>query len=547
MGVVYIMSSCSKAVEPSGVTHELEVVDPPRVILEPATPSSAGRYTPRAEIAAALLAAGALLCATPSRADSDTDWIRGAIHALQKAEHDWDAEDTKQVTPPVIPVQTHDRDPLGVISTLQSGGPTITSTNAFFQDIGSNGRTCFSCHQPQNGWGISASSVRKAFADTLGKAPIFRPVDGAVCPTADVSSLLAKLDAYKLLLEKGLIRIGLPIPAAAEFSIDSGDDPYGCNSNPATGLTSPSSGIVSTYRRPLPSTNLGFINAIMWDGREPSLESQATDATTGHAQATTPPTPAQVAQIVAFEKGILTAQSKDQAAGPLDAYGATGGPAGLQATLAAFFPGINDPLGSNPRGIPFTNNIFTLYDAWTSAPEDRSDDARAAVVRGQAVFNTKPIAITGVDGINDTLGVATLPGFCGTCHDSPNVGNHSVKLPINIGIANAGPFDADTGTGAVQALDIDDLPVFTVFCNAGSNAGTTYKVTDLGRAMITGQCADIGKFKGPVLRGLAGRAPYFHNGAAATLDDVVLFYDQRFGIGFTPQEKRDLVAFLKTL
>ena len=55
-------------------------------------------------------------------------------------------------------------------------------------------------------------------------------------------------------------------------------------------LTSPSSGIVSTYRRPLPSTNLGFINAIMWDGREPSLESQAADATTGHAQATTPPT-----------------------------------------------------------------------------------------------------------------------------------------------------------------------------------------------------------------------------------------------------------------
>src|SRR4029077_15021903 len=143
----------------------------------------------------------------------------------------------------------------------------------------------------------------------------------------------------------------------------------------------------------------------------------------------------------------------------------------------------------NPRGIPFTNSIFTLYDAWTSAPEDRSDDARAAVVRGQAVFNTKPIAITGVDGINDTLGVATLPGFCGTCHDSPNVGNHSVKLPINIGIANAGPFDAGTGSGAVQALDIGDLPVFTVSCNAGPHSGTSYKVTDLGRAMISGQCA----------------------------------------------------------
>ena len=141
--------------------------------------------------------------------------------------------------------------------------------------------------------------------------------------------------------------------------------------------------------------------------------------------------------------------------------------------------------------------------------ERGQNDARAAVARGQAVFNTKPIAITGVNGINDTLGVASLPGFCGTCHDSPNVGNHSAKLPINIEIANAGPFNADTGTGAVQALDIEDLPVFTVFCNAGSNAGTTYKVTDLGRAMISGKCADIGKIKGPVLRGLAGRARTF--------------------------------------
>ena len=362
---------------------------------------------------------------------------------------------------------------MGIISTLQLNGPTNTSTNAFFQDIGTNGRTCFSCHQPQNGWGISASSVRYTFATSGGKAPIFRPVDGAVCPNADVSTIAAKWTAYGLLLEKGLIRIGLPIPAGAEFSVASIDDPYGCNTNPATGLTSPISGIVSTYRRPLPSTNLGFGNTIMWDGREPSLESQATDATIGHAQASTPPTPAQVAQIVAFETDLLTAQSRDQAAGPLDAYGATGGPTGLQATLAAFFPGINDPLGGNPRGTPFTNNVFTLYDSWTAPAQRNADAARAAIARGQAVFNTKPIAITGVAGINDALGVDSLPGFCGTCHDSPNVGNHSVKLPVNIGIANAGPFDAGTGSGAVQALDIGDLPVFTVSCNAGPHAGTS--------------------------------------------------------------------------
>ncbi len=65
--------------------------------------------------------------------------------------------------------------------------------------------------------------------------------------------------------------------------------------------------------------------------------------------------------------------------------------------------------------------------------------------------------------------------------------------------------------------------------------------------LITGNCADIGKVKGPILRGLAARAPYFHNGSASTLLDVVNFYDQRFGIGFTEQQKTDLVNFLNSL
>jgi cytochrome c peroxidase len=53
--------------------------------------------------------------------------------------------------------------------------------------------------------------------------------------------------------------------------------------------------------------------------------------------------------------------------------------------------------------------------------------------------------------------------------------------------------------------------------------------------------------KGPVLRGLAGRAPYFHNGAAADLGAVVEFYNQRFNLNLTPQNKADLAAFLRTL
>ena len=65
--------------------------------------------------------------------------------------------------------------------------------------------------------------------------------------------------------------------------------------------------------------------------------------------------------------------------------------------------------------------------------------------------------------------------------------------------------------------------------------------------MVTGKCADVGKLKGPILRGLAARAPYFHNGGAATLLDAVNFYDQRFQLQLNQQQKQDLVAFLRSL
>ena len=65
--------------------------------------------------------------------------------------------------------------------------------------------------------------------------------------------------------------------------------------------------------------------------------------------------------------------------------------------------------------------------------------------------------------------------------------------------------------------------------------------------LISGKCADLGRIKGPILRGLAARAPFFHNGAAGTLDQVVEFYNLRFGMGLTSREKADLVAFLRSL
>jgi hypothetical protein len=193
--------------------------------------------------------------------------------------------------------------------------------------------------------------------------------------------------------------------------------------------------------------------------------------------------------------------------------GARGGPVAL--SLQRFFIGVNGPLGKNPTGVPFASNIFDIYRPRLSPRGDDEDDIerRLSIARGEEVFNTTAINITGVAGLNDAIGATSIPGFCGTCRDTPNVGNHSVKAPLDIGIA-----DADAKRPPV--LDISGLPVFTL---------------------------TIGKLKGPILRGLASRAPYFHNGSAATLLNVVNFYDQRFGIGFREQQKTDLVSFPNAL
>lgn len=465
----------------------------------------------------------------------------GMIGHMQAMRRFKDPDQGAQAAPNMIKTFELYEDPSGAIATFQRGGATFPANNAFFQDLGSNGRTCFTCHQPQSGWTVSAADVADRFAASSGADPIFRLVDGATCPSADVSNLAAKRRAYGLLIDKGLIRIGLPMPSPTQFEVTAVDDPYGCNTHPSTGLTSPSTGIISIYRRPLPATNLGFLSAIMWDGREPSLASQAKDATLGHAQADPNPGPtdAQIAEIVAFESGIFTAQEIDQTAGDLHRYGALGGPVALSLQLFNFFIGVNDPVGQNPTGALFNPSIFDVYRPWLSAHGDDETEVerRLSIARGEEVFNTTPITIKGVTGLNDALNKPSIPGFCGTCHDTPNVGNHSVKAPLDIGVGDKSP----------PVLDVSGLPVFTLKCTDGPLAGKTFEVTDPGRALISGQCADIGKLKGPILRGLAARAPYFHNGSAATLRDVIDFYDQRFGIGFTEQQKSDLIAFLNTL
>jgi hypothetical protein len=424
-------------------------------------------------------------------------------------------------------------DATGVLGVVSTHG--FDTDNPFFQPLGSNGRSCVTCHRPADGWSINPSEVQERFERTNGFDPIFRTNDGSNCEGADVSTLRDRRRAFSLLLRKGLIRVALDVPAGAEFDIIDVDDPYHCGAP----LTTP-----SLYRRPLPSANLPFLSAVMWDGRESlagqairdGLITQASDAVIGHAQGAGP-SRAQLDAIVDFELGLYSAQEIDHAAGSLSHGDVRGGARAL--AREPFCIGINDPLDllpAMPGACPSSSGglnplVFTMFRDWTAAASRR----RLAIARGEAIFNTRHFVIDDVPGLNgkpgDPVGGPIVNGTCSLCHDTPNVGNHSVAMALNIGVSDA-------------SRRTRDLPLYTLRNRA---SGETVQTTDPGRAMVTGRWNDIGKFKGPILRGLAARAPYFHNGSAATLSDVIELYDGRFKARFTDQEKADLLAFLQSL
>jgi cytochrome c peroxidase len=457
------------------------------------------------------------------------------------------------------------RNATGFASTVSTTG-SIDLTNEFFQDLGANGRRCVTCHLPNAGWTIIPSQVQEIFrrtrggatTDALGLGAIFRTNDGSNSPLADVSTVAARRKAYSMLLTKGLIRVGIGVPANADFELVSVDDPYGFAS----------AAELSLFRRPLPTTNLRFLTTVMWDGRETfdgsnqcnvaaeggkcfaaihfNLAHQANGATEGHAQSQNSLSDAQRESIVAFEASLATAQVWDHRAKGLHAAGATGGPEAIFPQT--FYYGINDNLGDYQTHAPFDAKVFNIFDAWTDRLGGAINAMRRSIARGQAIFNSKTFTISGVAGLNvDSPFSPPLPqsfdGTCSTCHNTPNSGNHSIVAPLDIGVSDASRRTPDMPLYVLQQKCVtlgDGSRVVARGC-------PTKSVTDPGRALISGSFADIGKFKGPILRGLAARAPYFHNGSAADLAAVVDFYNERFGAAIVGQDREDLIAFLGAL
>ena len=454
-------------------------------------------------------------------------------------------------------------DQLGIITTLNTHGPTDTHEHPFFSALGSNGRACITCHQPADGMSLSAQDIQARWAATNGKDPLFAAVDGSNCPSLaqDVRA------SHSLLLERGAFRIARPWPPIAadgnriapQFDIEVLHDPTGCNLSPLYGLHSKYP-MVSVYRRPRPATSIKYLTAVgftfepkngfplpidtetgqrmsgnlLADSRAGTLKLQILDAARTHLETKHDLSDSQVQRIIDFESHIFTAQSFHLVAGKLDDGGALGGP----ETLAQSKPGVL----KSAKDLQWVE-----YSGWAAAatvPANGGDDPKRAfresVARGAALFRERTFLVSDSAGINSMNFGNPTRDSCNFCHNMTRTGMDVAPGQVDLGTTNE-PF----------ADPAPDLPLFKLTCHEDAAPhpflGRIVYSHDPGFALTTGRCVDIGKITIQSMRGLAARPPYFSNGSARTLRDVVEYYNRRYNIALTEQEKQDLTNLMGVL
>lgn len=106
-------------------------------------------------------------------------------------------------------------------------------------------------------------------------------------------------------------------------------------------------------------------------------------------------------------------------------------------------------------------------------------------------------------------------------------------------------------TNMPHANSSPELPLFKLTCDARyaphPHLGRVVYTQDPGYALTTGKCIAIGEITMQSMRGLAARAPYFSNGLAQTLREIIEFYDRRYQMQLSEQEKNDLVNLMSVL
>jgi len=276
---------------------------------------------------------------------------------------------------------------------------------------------------------------------------------------------------------------------------------------------------------------------IMADARAPSLAVQAQGAYHDHQAGSGLLTRAQLDRILAFERQVYVAQVWDHRGGSLVE---PGGPAALGPANVARQP-VHVLNGPATPG-------FHFFDMWQQpgAGSDPRTEFRASVARGNDIFLNRKFWVKDVAHIN-SIGLANpAKRTCAVCHNAQTSGMDLAPGWVDLGTTNY-----PTWTETPVWSQSQDLPVFKLTCRRDAPPhpflGRQIYTSDPGRALVTGHCADIGAITMGQFRGLAARAPYFSNGSAKDLRELVDYYDRRFDMRLTGQEKQDLINFLGVL
>jgi cytochrome c peroxidase len=280
-----------------------------------------------------------------------------------------------------------------------------------------------------------------------------------------------------------------------------------------------------------PVTGLRYSGNLMADQRDRTLAEQARDALSAHLELRAQPSPMLVEQLVRYESQVYAAQALDNRAGPLSAGGAGGG----AQTLLASKPGVLKSAA---------NVQWSEFAAWESPEADSAATPeqqafRRSVARGAALFRDRTFLISDSSGLNSMNFGNPTRDSCNFCHNMTRTGMDVAPGQVDLGTTNEPFADPDP-----------DLPLFRVLCSPEHPhpfLGTVIYTHDPGFALTTGRCADVGKITIQSMRALAARPPYFSNGSARNLREVIDFYERRYNIGFTEQEKQDLVNLLSVL
>ena len=356
---------------------------------------------------------------------------------------------------------------------IHAGNPVAQGKKLFRREtFGGNDRTCSSCHTKKSGT-INPEQLQELYEDDP-ENPVFASID----------SDDGVGDSFERLLSTATVRITLPLPPNIRLL----DDP---------GATE-----VVLHRSVPTVNNVALDPVVMWDGREPTLETQVVGAVHAHYENTVEPTTREAELIAAYERALFSSKE-------LERY-ADGGP----------------------------------------APE-LPDGNTAAEKRGREFFNPE--------------------GACGSCHSGPMLNTTTEFNPlflepgvrfasVSAGFPEAlGAPPPENRVNPIRVWNMDCPPEGSFLCSNAELFGAilnddntvTLFAPDLGQPLANGHIDDFLFFKIPTVWGIKDTAPYFHDNSAADLEDLMDHYDLVFefltGQGFTPQEKSDIIAYMKLL